>query len=628
MVNEILIIFKTHLDLGFTDLASTIHEKYIKEYIPAALRVSKELEQQGDERFVWTMGSWMINEYLDNADADGVREMEAAIHDNRISWHALPFTTHTELMDMPLFEYGLGISKSLDSRFNKTTIAAKYTDVPGHTRGIIRPLSEAGVKFLHIGVNPACTPPDVPPLFRWRSPCGAEIVMMYQTDYGKFVQLGNTGKALYFAHTGDNHGPQSAKSIIQVYNELRKSHPGAKLTAATLNDVAEVVHSFREDLPVVTQEIGDSWIFGTGSDPRKMSIYRSLLRHRIKMGLSGCNKYLLPVPEHTWGLDEKTHLNDHGNFIRADFEAVRTQAHYLKMEQSWREQREYLTGALNMLPAQTAAAISAEYKKPAPDLTNYESVDPNGIFSCNGSTFSFNSHGAINQLEHSGTILADKHHTLCEFRYELFSAAEYERFQSQFITYHYDWALEDLGKIGIDSAISAYECPEITLKALYKKENTWLAVISAEPRVTQLFGCPAILTAEWRFEPDSIHVDFSWNKKPANRTAEAMWLGFNPIAENLILNKLGGDVNPHDMVLCGGNRLHAIQDGVEFSNLRITSLDTALVCPGEPSLLKFVREHPDLKKGVFFNLYNNIYGTNFPMWYDEDARFRFVISCK
>lgn len=32
--------------------------------------------------------------------------------------------------------------------------------------------------------------------------------------------------------------------------------------------------------------------------------------------------------------------------------------------------------------------------------------------------------------------------------------------------------------------------------------------------------------------------------------------------------------------------------------------------------------------GVYFNLYNNAWGTNFPMWYDEDARFRFVLNIK
>jgi hypothetical protein len=28
---------------------------------------------------------------------------------------------------------------------------------------------------------------------------------------------------------------------------------------------------------------------------------------------------------------------------------------------------------------------------------------------------------------------------------------------------------------------------------------------------------------------------------------------------------------------------------------------------------------------LHFNLYNNIWGTNHPMWYDEDAKFRFAL---
>ena len=48
-----------------------------------------------------------------------------------------------------------------------------------------------------------------------------------------------------------------------------------------------------------------------------------------------------------------------------------------------------------------------------------------------------------------------------------------------------------------------------------------------------------------------------------------------------------------------------------------------LVAPGKPSLLDFNNDQPDMNGGMHFNLYNNIWGTNFPMWYDEDARFRF-----
>jgi hypothetical protein len=29
---------------------------------------------------------------------------------------------------------------------------------------------------------------------------------------------------------------------------------------------------------------------------------------------------------------------------------------------------------------------------------------------------------------------------------------------------------------------------------------------------------------------------------------------------------------------------------------------------------------------MHFNLYNNVWGTNFAMWYDEDSRFRFSLN--
>ncbi len=53
-----------------------------------------------------------------------------------------------------------------------------------------------------------------------------------------------------------------------------------------------------------------------------------------------------------------------------------------------------------------------------------------------------------------------------------------------------------------------------------------------------------------------------------------------------------------------------------------------LVAPGAPSLLNFKHTQPALEQGFHFNLYNNVWGTNFPMWYDEDARFRFVVRVR
>ena len=632
-IKEILVICKTHLDLGFTNFAETIRQKYLNEYIPNAIKVAEGLAKRDiEEGFVWTLGSWMIKEYLDNMDAKSCAKMEEAINKGWISWHALPFTTHTELMDAELFQHGLSISKELDIRFGKRTTAAKFTDVPGHTIACVPFLANAGVEFLHIGVNDACTYPNKHEAFRWRARTGQELVVMYQPAYGSFTELGDTGIALHFAHTGDNMGPQSEDDIIKEYDKLKMLHPTAKIRAASLNDVAEIVASYKNTLPVITEEFGDTWIHGAGSDPKKMSQYRALLRFRntlLGTDRAVCNKMLLPIPEHTWGLDEKTFLHDYENFVKVDFSNARKQENYQKMQASWAEQREYITKCICALydkASREAEKVVSEYCKPAVNFALYNKVDVDQIFSVNGFKFSFNKHGAIDYLLKGDTIFADSCHRWGKFIYEAFSKQEYDRFKAQYMTIPFDWAIEDLGKIGIESAISEYYSPEISLAAVYQKGNEFLLVLDADKKANELYGCPEQLEVSWIFEQDCIQADLCWRGKPATRVAEAMWFGIDPMADNLRISKLGEEIAPMNVIEKGARNLHGFDYGVRYDSMKIHSLDAGLVCPGAPSLLNFTNQQPELSQGVHFNLYNNVWGTNFPMWYDEDARFRFVVE--
>ena len=60
------------------------------------------------------------------------------------------------------------------------------------------------------------------------------------------------------------------------------------------------------------------------------------------------------------------------------------------------------------------------------------------------------------------------------------------------------------------------------------------------------------------------------------------------------------------------------------SHVEIRPLDSALVAPYGRRLLQYgcSRDAQDL----YFNLYNNIWNTNFPIWYGDDAMFRFVVE--
>ena len=145
-------------------------------------------------------------------------------------------------------------------------------------------------------------------------------------------------------------------------------------------DVYKRQEEIRDTLPVVTQEIGDSWIHGAGSDPKKMSQYRALLRLRKSWtgrARETANRWLIQIPEHTWGLDYKTYLKDYEHFAREEFEAVRSQPAYQKMERSWEEQRGYLTSLTAELSEKErlqAQRAMEEYKREPVDVSLYLSL--------------------------------------------------------------------------------------------------------------------------------------------------------------------------------------------------------------------------------------------------------------
>ena len=122
-------------------------------------------------------------------------------------------------------------------------------------------------------------------------------------------------------------------------------------------------------------------------------------------------------------------------------------------------------------------------------------------------------------------------------------------------------------------------------------------------------------------------MELFWQDKPATRVPEALWLAFRPFEPLTGIRKLSQWIDPAQVIEKGGRRLHATDFGVRFgSTMEIASLDAPLVCPGQPELLDYAPEIPGLGEGAAFNLYNNVWGTNFVMWYDEDARFRFSIT--
>jgi len=104
-VTKVYVVFKTHLDVGFTDLSSVVTQQYINDFIPKALDLSERLHaENAKEKYVWTTGAWLIWKYLHTASPEGVERMEAAIRRGDIVWNSVPYTLESESMNRDLFE--------------------------------------------------------------------------------------------------------------------------------------------------------------------------------------------------------------------------------------------------------------------------------------------------------------------------------------------------------------------------------------------------------------------------------------------------------------------------------------------------------------------------------------------
>lgn len=657
-VQTVHTIFKTHFDMGFTDLARNVVDVYFEEYIPRALQTAQDLrEAGGEQRFIWTTGSWLIHEYLEKAPDPARRRLERAIERGDIVWHGLPFTTHTELMDVSLFRAGLKLAQHLDRRFGKRTIAAKMTDVPGHTRGIVPLLAEAGIRFLHIGVNTASTMPTVPPVFVWRDPGGAELIVMYQHSYGGLMTVPGVTQAITFAHTLDNRGPQTAKQVGQLFAEIQAEFPDATVKASTLDAFAAALWPVKDQLPVVTAEIGDTWIHGVGSDPRKVARFRALSRLRSEWtereldtreenALEAFTRQLLLVPEHTWGMDVKIHLADEENYSRARFEAAGQQPNFRKMVASWEEQRGYIDQALAALGDSPLAAEAHKTlqaivpRRPATEP--YERVaNPSRTFDTAHFEIAFHpANGAVRTLRRKtgGAQWATDQHLLGRLRYQTFSHEDYERYLEQYLVIRPEWAIADYSKPGLDGAGCRRRRWDPSLRALFHCRDDvgdhFLLDLAFPDICNREHGAPGTVIVGVTAPADepTLRFEVQWFEKPANRQPEAFWFSFSPVAPDVeawTLEKLGQRVSPLDVVHGGGRMLHAVGSGLSYDDgkrrLSIETLDAPLVAPGEPSLLNFNSRQPPLEKGMHFNLFNNVWGTNFPQWDGQDARFRFAL---
>jgi hypothetical protein len=635
-IEKVHVIFKTHLDIGFTHLPSKVEQTYINNFIPGAIAVGERLRAEGSpHRYIWTTGSWLIDAYLKNASPEAVKKLEAAIQRGDIVWNGVPYSMQSEAANKDVFSTSLKLAKRLDEKYGKKTLAAKMTDVPGHTRGIISPLYDAGFRFLHIGVNVGSAVPQVPPICKWRNTDGKEIILMYQNDYGGHIVLPDGKTVVSIVFTGDNHGPHKVAQVKTIFASLQKRYPNAKVAASTLNAVAEELQTMSDKLPVVTSEIGDTWIYGYASSPLMMARFRALSRLYSEWLRTGkidkesdtaidfCVKLGLVV-EHTWGVDVKSHIRNWNKYDVDAFNAARQLPAFQFAEQSWREKAGRVDQAIALLPANLQKEANAA-------LENIGKAQPQKIATPTDVP-QLNSQGAFS-LSLNGT-----EGVLGEIAYQTFSTADYTAFIKAYTRGSQSWITSDFGKDGLVKS-KAKSATIVAQKGRVSTRKT-----GGQETLDCIFSFPDDARIDSRVFPEQVNTRYvvsengkriemtvSLVNKPAVRLPEAYWVSFVPEKiQSIVVEKMGYPVDVLDVVQGGNRQMHGIDNYVDLKTtqgtIRITSLDAPLLVIGERNLLNYSHALPDLKKGVHFCLFNNTWGTNFTMWWEGNLSYRFVVE--
>jgi hypothetical protein len=271
---EIIVVCKTHFDIGFTDLVTNVLTRYRTHFADRALTVIDQSRSlPADHQFTWTVPGWPLKEMLWTGQTPERRQrLLQAFKEGRLSVHAMPFSLQTETLDLEDLVEGMAYSAHLAQESGlPLPRAAKMTDVPEHTWVLPTLLRHAGVSFLHIGCNGGCMRMQVPPLFWWEGPDGSRLLTFYSPEYGTDLLPPDDWPFrtwLAMIMTGDNQGPPTAEEVDKLLQRVAKEMPGAKVKFGRLEDFYDAIMAEKTpSIPVVRGDMPDTWVHGFGAMP-------------------------------------------------------------------------------------------------------------------------------------------------------------------------------------------------------------------------------------------------------------------------------------------------------------------------------------------------------------------------
>lgn len=393
-VTEVIVVFKMHFDIGYTQWAEGVLQQYSGTMLEKTLQAIDETAGlPKEEQFVWTVPAWPLKYMLENCAPEHKPKLEKAIREKRIITHALPFTFETEASDPEILARGLNIASEINRKYGLPLPRdAKLTDVPSHSHVLPVLLKNAGIDFLHIGCNPGSASPEVPVLFWWEGPDGSRLLTFNWAEYyGSGIMPPKDWKHktwLAMIHTHENTGGPTPKEVADLLKSAREQMPNAKIRIGRLSDFYDQLMKENPDLPVIKGDMPDTWIHGYLSTPREISLGKKLQRETFnaeilntqlkiwKEPAENIDRYInkavenmLLFDEHTFGI-AMTHNNQQTWTYDDEFLVNKSLGYYSYAEESWLEKANRIHTAerlifpiMNKQLKQLGAAVATEGKR-------------------------------------------------------------------------------------------------------------------------------------------------------------------------------------------------------------------------------------------------------------------------
>lgn len=427
-VREVIVIIKTHFDIGYTHRVNEIVHHYRTTMIDKAMDImdqSKSLPPE--QQFAWTAPGWVMSKVLEDWDGQTParhQRLDEYVKAGKFQFHALPFTLESDACEPEEMARGFSFSSALCRQYGMPLPrSAKMTDVPAHGGALATVLAHGGVKFMHIGCNWPSGCVKTPGLFWWQGPDGSRVLTFYSNTYGTCVppwlphwycdadplissSLSPPPEWTYpvwpaIIVTPDNSGPPKAEQVKALFDDAARNLPGVKVRMGTMDDFVDAMLKANPEIPVVKGEMPDTWVHGIMCDPGGSKLSREVHpqlaaaealhtqldlwgvpQSSIAREVALAYEKILLYGEHTWG--GSAAVTQFGEaFQKLDPKT------YAGLEASWEDKTDYIREASRISHAITAdnlRALAAVVTHDAPCVVVYNPLPwtRSGVVEVNG----------------------------------------------------------------------------------------------------------------------------------------------------------------------------------------------------------------------------------------------------